>query len=343
MQMRSLRPNLLFAVAAFAVLFGILLTCALAIQKDKAGFFSVSGQEIPLFPTSPPATAEQVLAVAVRTPRGPIVTPTPDAPHPLPAMRTKVDHYTVQPSDTLGLIAQRYGVSIEQLVEANTLANPDILPVGVVLTIPAPDPGNMGPDYKVLPDSELVYGPASTTFDIAGFIQDQGGYLAHYQQEVDEVSKKTLSGAQIVQGIAQDYSVNPRLLLAVLEYQSGWVTNPNPKQAAVDYPIGIRDPRKKGLYHQLAWAANALNRGYYLWRVNGVSSWLLSDGSIVPIAPTINAGTAGVQQMFAYLYDRSKWNDAVSDKGLVCYVYRLIRLSIRLHGRTIVAARADPT
>jgi len=313
MQMRSLRPNLLFAVAAFAVLFGILLTCALAIQKDKAGFFSVSGQEMPLFPTSPPPTAAQGQAVAVRTPRGPIVTPTPDAPHPLPAMRTKADHYTVQPSDTLGLIAQRYGVSMEQLVEANSLANPDILPVGVVLTIPAPNPGNIGPDFKVLPDSELVYGPASTTFDIAGFIQSQGGYLTHYQEEVD---KQTLNGAQIVQRVAQDYSVNPRLLLAALEYQGGWVTNPNPKKAAVDYPMGLRDNKKKGLYHQLAWAANALNRGYYLWRVNGVSSWLLSDGSIVPIAPTINAGTAGVQQLFAMLYNQSNWTAAVSEKGL---------------------------
>jgi LysM repeat protein len=187
-------------------------------------------------------------------------------------MRTKADHYTVQPSDTLGLIAQRYGVSIEQLVEANSLANPDILPVGVVLTIPAPNPGSMGPDFKVLPDSELVYGPETTTFDIAGFIQSQGGYLAHYQEEVD---KRALNGAQVVQRVAQDYSVNPRLLLAALEYQGGWVTNPNPKKAAVDYPMGLRDKKKLGLYHQLAWAANALNRGYYLWRVNGVSSWLL--------------------------------------------------------------------
>jgi LasA protease len=313
MQMRTLRPNLLFAVAAFAVLFGILLTCALAIQKDKAGFFSVSGKDLPAFPTSRPPAAAQAQTVASRTPRGPILTPTPDAPHPLPAIRTKTDQYTVRPSDTLGLIAQRYGVSIDQLVQANSLANPDVLPVGVVLIIPAPNPGSPGPDFKVLPDSELVYGPATTDFDIAGFIREKGGFLAHYQEEVD---KKTLSGAQIVQGIAQDYSVNPRLLLAVLEYQSGWVTNPNPKKAAVDYPIGLRNPQKKGLYSQLSWAADNLNRGYYLWRVNGVASWLLSDGTIVPVAPTINAGTAGVQQLFALLYNQAKWTEAASENGL---------------------------
>jgi len=32
-----------------------------------------------------------------------------------------------------------------------------------------------------------------------------------------------LSGAAVVQRVADELSVNPKLLLAVLEYQSGWV------------------------------------------------------------------------------------------------------------------------
>jgi murein DD-endopeptidase MepM/ murein hydrolase activator NlpD len=75
------------------------------------------------------------------------------------------------------------------------------------------------------------------------------------------------------------------------------------------------------LYRQLAWAANNLNRGYYLWRVNGISSWVLSDGSVVPIAPTINAGTAGVQQFFALLEDRQTWQTAVTEEGLFATYY----------------------
>ena len=53
-----------------------------------------------------------------------------------------------------------------------------------------------------------------------------------------------------------------------------------------------------------------------LWRVNGVGTWVLGDGSVVPIDPTINAGTAGVQSMFAPLYDRPGWEAAVSEGGL---------------------------
>ena len=79
--------------------------------------------------------------------------------------------------------------------------------------------------------------------------------------------------------------------------------------------MGLPDNARKGLYRQLAWTANNLNRGYYLWRVNGAAAWLIADGSIVPIAPTINAGTAGVQQLFAYLYNRDGWEQAVSETG----------------------------
>jgi LasA protease len=119
-----------------------------------------------------------------------------------------------------------------------------------------------------------------------------------------------------VERVAQDYSVNPRLLLAVLQYQSQWLTKTDIGQGKIDYPMGVRQEYRKGLYHQLTWAANNLNRGYYLWKVGGSATWLLGDGSLVSIAPTINAGTAGVQAMFAALYGRADWEAAVTENGL---------------------------
>jgi hypothetical protein len=70
-----------------------------------------------------------------------------------------------------------------------------------------------------------------------------------------------------------------------------------------------------GLYFQLAWAADRLNRGYYLWRVNGLPVWNLADGSSVPIDPTINAGTAAIQGFFALFHDRQAWEKAVTENG----------------------------
>ncbi|HEY72879.1 MAG: hypothetical protein B6I35_15450 [Anaerolineaceae bacterium 4572_32.2] len=44
--------------------------------------------------------------------------------------------YTVRLGDTLGAIAQAHGVSVDDLIAANDLANPDVLSVGQTLTIP---------------------------------------------------------------------------------------------------------------------------------------------------------------------------------------------------------------
>lgn len=46
------------------------------------------------------------------------------------------DTYTVQPGDTLGSIAARFEISVEDLAEANDLADVDVLDVGQVLNLP---------------------------------------------------------------------------------------------------------------------------------------------------------------------------------------------------------------
>ncbi|HEY9529042.1 MAG TPA: LysM domain-containing protein, partial [Anaerolineales bacterium] len=86
-------------------------------------------------------------------------TPTPDLPHPIPTPRDVLDQYTVQSGDTLGSIASAYGVSLESLMQANGLDEASILMVGMVLDIPPVevDP-NPGSSFKIIPDSELVYG-----------------------------------------------------------------------------------------------------------------------------------------------------------------------------------------
>jgi murein DD-endopeptidase MepM/ murein hydrolase activator NlpD len=127
------------------------------------------------------------------------------------------------------------------------------------------------------------------------------------------VDGQYLNGAQIVERVAQNYSVNPRLLLALLEHRSGWVTDSAPQN--VDYPLGFYDNFYAGLYRQLAWTANNLNRGYYLWRVNALSTLPLTDGTYVPLDPTINAGTAAAQYFLSQFNNRPFWDDDVSELG----------------------------
>jgi len=246
-----------------------------------------------------------------RIPGMPISSPTPDSPRLLPTPRVDPGQHVVQDGDTLGSIAQQYGVSLEALMQANGLSDADFLSPGQALDIPAPNPGEQGPDFKIIPDSEMVYGPASAMFNVNAFVQLEGGYLAAYSEEV---KGEILSGSQIVTLVAQNYSVNPRLLLALLEHQSGWVSQPSPINT--EYPLGLLDAYHNSLYLQLTWTADTLNRGYYLWRENALATWVLADGSVLPIAPTINAGTAAVQGFFARLDDMFTWQGDTTAFGL---------------------------
>jgi murein DD-endopeptidase MepM/ murein hydrolase activator NlpD len=312
--MQPLRAGRWKILLAGLALFAAILACSPAanpttgIGPAQASNQNAAGLDLNQGPVTPTP-----FLPPTRLPGSPLLTPTPDPPHDLPPLRDDPDQYVVQPGDTLNQIATKYGVGLDAIAEANDLLNVDYLEVGQLLTIPAPSAQEPGPDFKIIPDSELVYGPASAYFDVTDFIQSQAGYLAGYAEDVDE---QTLTGPQIVERLAQEYSVNPRLLLAVLEYQSGWVTRSKPDESTLEYPMGVFVTWRKGLYNQLAWAADNLNRGYYLWRVNGLPAWILIDGTVSLIAPTINAGTAGVQHLFSQLYDYAGWQAAVSEKGL---------------------------
>jgi LysM repeat protein len=239
-------------------------------------------------------------------------TPTPDPARILPTPRLDAEEYVVQPGDSLGGIAQRYGISLQALLDANSITDPNLLEVGTVLLIPAPAPTGSGSALKIIPDSELVYSPSAVDFNVEDFVASQNGYLAVYYEDVNGT---ILSGVDILKKVATNYSVNPRILLALLEYQSGWVTNPEPANTA--YPLGYYDENRYGLYRQLAWAANTLNRGYYLWRANALSTLVLADGQVIPVDPTINAGTSAIQYFFSELDDYALWQTDTSETGVV--------------------------
>src|SRR5271157_569772 len=306
-----------------------ILTLALAVSacsrpapgpqiSTPQSIWSTSGPAPSQAPVSTPTLSFSV--PPTRVPGSPVLTPTPDTPHFQPGQERGPESYRVQPGDTLGAIALHYEISVEALQQANHLADPNSLQVGMSLIIPAVTPQPTGPAFKIIPDSELVFGPMGVTLDVNLFVQSKHGYLSNYSQDVNG---QTLTGAQILEQVALDYSVNPRLLLAVLEYRSAWVTNPNPAPALGQTPFGFNDGFHIGLYRQLVWAANALNQGYYLWRAGAVTRWVLKDGSAVPVDPTINAGTAGVQNFFAQLDDYPTWRRDVSPGGFFDTFYLL--------------------
>lgn len=293
------------------VVIGLLFVTLLVVLMDDTVWIPPENQDRQSTSSgiqSPTSELPEITATSA----DPILTPTPDAPHELPPLRTEIEQYIVQPNDSLGQIARRYFVSVEDILEVNEISHPDYLEVGQELTIPPPQPGINGPAFKIIPDSQLVYSPSSADFDLTKFVHGNGGYLSTYKEEIDG---RKMSGVKIIQRVASEFSVNPRLLVAALEYQSGWVTDPDPEETTLEYPIGVFVDWREGLYQQLSWAADNLNNGYYLWRVNGLATWILSDGQKVKIDPSINAGTAGVQHFFAQLLGGGDWEEAVGPDG----------------------------
>lgn len=297
-------------------------------------------------PSLPSAQPLMTYLPPTRAPGTPIVSPTANAEilptfTPIPADETQVFptattgpiSYTVQAGDFPGSIAERFDITVDELLTANNMTFDSVIYPGDTLLIPgtvntnqqkplvvAPEQVSSSDFFKIIPDSELVYGPLTSLLDLETFVQQKGGYLAYFTQDVDG---ETLTGTQIIDRVARNYSVNPRLLLAVLEYRSQWVTNPNPSTSTSDTPIGYVDNFYVGFYRQIVWAANTLSGGYYNWKAGNVANWTLADESTVVPQPGINPGTAGVQAMFAKLDDNATWQIDTGQNGLYATYYDL--------------------
>lgn len=250
--------------------------------------------------TPPPPEVTLEIPASSRMMSLPESTPSPSVPPP-PTPTPAPYVHIVQAGESLSYIAYNTGCTVEDIIQVNDLNDPNSIEVGQRLVIPSLTL-RTGPDELLLFDSEFVYGPAYLDFDVEAFCAARSGYLNSYQEEVDG---QVLSGPAIVEMIARRYSVGPRLLLAMLEFKSGWVDNPAPM--ALEYPLGRTEEWQSGLLYQLAWAADQLNWGYYDWKGRGRRVIRLADWSLAQYDPGLNAATAAVQYFLAHDATWDQW------------------------------------
>ena len=240
------------------------------------------------------------------------------SPTPLPTRTTysageEVD-YIAQPGDTLVALAAHFNTSIPEIRQANPIipASVTTLPPGLPMKIPIYFAPFWGTPYHILPDSLFINGPAQVDFSTENFLAAQPGWLKNAH---DFVSGYGRSGAQIIDIVAINFSISPRLLLALLEYQSEGITRPDLPEGREAYPLGYPDRNHEGLYLQLVWAANALNNGYYGWRSGRLTALELLNGRIDRPDPWQNAASVGIQHFFSQVLESEAYTQAVSPFG----------------------------
>jgi murein DD-endopeptidase MepM/ murein hydrolase activator NlpD len=224
--------------------------------------------------------------------------------------------YHAQSGDTIPAVAAHFNTTVEEIRENNPII-PDsatTLPTGLPMQIPIYYEPLWGSSFKILPDSHFVNGPLQKDFDTIAYVNSQAGWLKDYE---DLAGGYPIIGGEIINKIAENYSISPKLLLAIIEYQTGAVTQKNLYNPDLPYPLGIRDSSYKDLYQQLIKAATLLNNGYYGWRSGFLDYFEHRDGSLEYIDPWQNAPSAALQYYFGQILDKNEYLLATSGQGLL--------------------------
>ena len=165
------------------------------------------------------------------------------------------------------------------------------------------DPGTSPPPHPlpaILSDGQFVYGPNVGSFETRQFLEAQTGMLRDY--------------GELVECQAQYYSINPKVLLTIIEMQSGLVTEPRSSPEAIRFAVQYRDA--EGLQSQIAWLAEELYRQFY-WhlyvyepgqkQIGSDLEFVFQDGITVKTSGSLNAATYALQATLAQVSTYERW------------------------------------
>ncbi len=245
----------------------------------------------------------------------PTISPRPVSERPVYSPGELVD-YTAQSGDTLSNLAFRFNTTVEEILAENSIIpeGATTLPPGLPMQIPIYYEALWGSQFQILPNCAFINGPAQIGFNVTEFVESQPGWLKNHQQYTAEQQR---SGAEIVSYVSTSFSISPRVLLTLLEYQTGALSNPIPPDDLEDYPLGYVKTGYHGLYIQLVWAANSLNQGYYGWLVNHLDTLEYLDQTIEHPDPWQNAATVALQYYFSQLEPKALYDYTISPDGFL--------------------------
>ena len=246
------------------------------------------------------------------TPLAPTLAPLPTSQRPEYKPGELVE-YIAQSGDTLPALASRFNTTAEEILAANPVIPMDAttMPPGFPMQIPIYYLPLWGTTYQSRPDHAFVNGLAQVGISTSALVESTGGWLKNYRVYAGD---KWRTGYEMVDYVATNYSISPRLLMAVLEYQAGALSNP--KQPTGKYILGFKRRYYENPYLQLVIAANTLNQGYYSWRAGKLTEFELPDGSLYRPDPWQNAGSVALQYYFSRLHSGDAFHASIGPDGL---------------------------
>ncbi len=276
----------------------------------------VSSCGVPRALQSFPANHSNDLPAADLT-AGPAGSPTGVPTRPNYAPGEPVD-YVAQSGDTILALAAHFNTTADQIRAANPII-PDgstTMPPGLPMKIPIYFRSLWGTSFHILPDSAFVNGPAQIGFSPSAYVATRSGWLTTDSEYVPAASHN-LTGAEIVGLVSTNWSISPRLLLAILEYKAGALSQPEKptKRYILDFEQPIYARASNLNYLQMVWAANTLNNGYYGWRTGTLTEFTEPDGTIIRPDPWQNAASVAIQYFFSRTASGADYDAAVGPSG----------------------------
>src|SRR3990172_5602105 len=270
--------------------------------------FAINDSQI-IFPTStiPPAIATELAYTPTVTPvdMPPLIDPTYTA-----SLDTAPYLYYAQSGDMLPAVASRFGVEETEITSDADLTKTTLIDPGTLLVIPNRIYEATTPNIQLMPDAEIIFSFTAADFNVEDYVRNQNGYLSDFREYLG--STGWITGSAAIERLATENSINPRLILGLLEYESRWVRGKPVDTLHVDYPMGFNDYRYKGMSVQLVWAINNMAIAYYGWRAGTLTHLEFMDGTRLRIDPRLNAGTVAIQYLFSRLHSQSQWSQIIN-------------------------------
>ena len=130
-------------------------------------------------------------------------------------------------------------------------AYPTPLPAGATPQSLAPTPTPPHPADDLFDPWRFSYEPNFAQPQVQAFLDAQPGILKQARIQVGDRSQPF---AEVLVGMTSLFSVNPKILLAMLEQQSRLLSTPQPSPAQITLAMGYDADGRRGLWGQLRWA-----------------------------------------------------------------------------------------